>query len=682
MRSLADSIGDRHYLLQNRMEAPPARLARPLVWLGPLALLVGLATPELWATQPFGRAGELLVLGLLVAGLSWLPARLWRGAQASWALALWGVLLCVFAGPLPVLATALLALAAIAAGSLLLPRGPVGLQAVLGLLLIAGTLGWLLTLPIHNGWGYLLACVALLAIRRTQVTGTLREAASHWQSAVAATPRLATFCVIVMGLAAASCWLPTLQYDDLAYHLRLPWQLQQQGFYSPAPEHQVWAFAPWASDVVQAVTQLIAHQEARGPVNALWLLLLASGLWQLAARLDAPVAGRWLAAAVALSQPLTTALAGGMQTELPIAAALAWLFALVAGPRDGSFRFWLAMAVLCGGLAAIKTSAAVMAMVPLLWALIRHPWPSLPRIGAVFLLGLAVAGASYAHGQALAGNPVLPLLNGWFQSPYYAPTNFFDDRWHSGFSPSLLWQMSFHTDRFLEASAGGGSFVLVALLGPWLLALFNRGTRAAAIAATLVLLLPLLPLQYLRYAYPGLAVLAAVLVTAMCRVNLRHATWIAIGLCVLQLCFQGNADWTLRYGAIKQTLKVAGRDAPLFERFAPERNLAHAIRDTGGPRGNVLVLDPTKSFFAEFGTQGRTITWYSLPLSQAAAAAAQDDSGQAWRALMQDEGISDVILRSDTVTPAQRAALQLAGATHRGTVRQAEWWSLPAENTP
>ncbi len=637
------------------MEAPPAPLARPLVW-----------------------------LGLLVAGLSWLPARLWRGAQASLALALWGVLLCVLAGPLPVLATTLLALAAIAAGSLLLPRGPVGLHAVLGLLLIAGILGWLLTLPIHNGWGYLLACVALLAIRRTQVTGTLREAASHWQSAVAATPRLATFCVIVMGLAAARCWLPTLQYDDLAYHLRLPWQLQQQGFYSPAPEQQVWAFAPWASDVVQAVAQLIAHQEARGPVNAFWLLLLASGLWQLAARLGASNAARWLAAAVALSQPLTAALAGGMQTELPIAAALAWLFALVAGPRDGSFRFWLAVAVLCGGLAAIKTSAVPMAVVPLVWALFRHPWPSAPRILAVAVLGLLVGGASYVHGQVLAGNPVLPLFNGWFQSPYFAPTNFFDERWHSGFSPLLAWQMSFHTDRYVEAYAGGSSFVLVALLGPWLLALFNRGTRAAAIAATLVLvlLLPLLPLQYMRYAYPGLAVLATVLVTAMCRMNLRHATWIAIGLCVLQLCFQGNADWTLRYGAIKQTLKVAGRDAPLFERFAPERNLAHAIRDTGGPRGNVLVLDPIKSFFAEFGTQGRTITWYSLPLSQAAAAAAQGDSGQAWRALMQDEGISDVILRSDTVTPAQRAALQLAGATHRRTVPQAEWWSLPAENTP
>lgn len=665
------------------MDASAARSNPALSWLGPIALLVGLAVSrQLWQANPFGRAGELLVLGLLVAGLSWLPVRLWRGTQATWALALWTVLLCVTAGPVPVLATALLAVAALAIGGLLFPRGPVGLQLTLGLLLAAGSIGWLLTLPIHHGWSYALACVALVGLRHKALTTTLREGAQQWQQAVNASPRLAAFCVIVIGLAAAGCWLPTLQYDDLAYHLRLPWQLQQQGFYSPAPEQQVWAFAPWASDVVQAIAQLVAHQEARGPVNAFWLLLLASGLWQLAARLGASSAARWLAAAVALSQPLTTALAGGMQTELPIAAALAWLFALVAGPRDGSFRFWLAVAVLCGGLAAIKASAVPMAVMPLVWALFRHPWPSLPRILAVAVLGLLVGGASYVHGQVLAGNPVLPLFNGWFQSPYFAPTNFFDERWHSGFSPLLAWQMSFHTNRYVEAYAGGGSFVLVALLGPWLLALFNRNTRIAAIAATLVLVLPLLPLQYMRYAYPGLTVLAAVLVTALFQLNARHATWIGIGLCVLQLTFQGNADWTLHYGAVKQTLKAAGRDAPLFERYAPERSLAQALRNAGGPRGNVLLLDPSKAFFAEFGTRGRTVSWYSLPLSTAAASAAQDDSGQAWLTLLRHEGISDVILQGDTVTPAQREALRLAHAVHRGTVRKAEWWSLPAEASP
>src|SRR5690606_4940581 len=120
------------------------------------------------------------------------------------------------------------------------------------------------------------------------------------------------------------------------------------------------------------------------------------------------------------------------------------------------------------------------------------------------------------------GNPVLPLFNAWFKSPYFAPVNFFDDRWYTGFGPSLFWDMSFHTHLHDGANDGGGSFLLIALAGPWLLALIHRPTRIAALAATCVLVLPLIPLQYMRYAYPGLAVLSAVLVSAAFSVDARR----------------------------------------------------------------------------------------------------------------------------------------------------------------
>ena len=652
-------------------------MERALLWLGPVAVLIGLASPHLWEQWSPTRLTDLLLLALPVWGLAWLLGRVRRSPQANWLLVLWAVVLLVLAGPLPTLMTAVLVLAAIALGGMLLPRGPAALQGVLGILLLAGIAGWLLTLPVHYNWSYLVLCVGLVLVRRRELIDTLRGARNEWKEAVTASPRLAAFCVLVIGLAAASCWLPTMQEDDLAYHLRLAWQLQQQAFYTPSPEHQVWALAPWTSDVVHAIAQLMSGSEARGPVNMFWLLALASGLWRLCAHLGAPVPARWLAAAVAISQPMTTALASGMQTELPTAAALVWLFAMVAGPRDGSFRFWLALAVLAGGLMSIKTTSAVMAFIPLLWALFRHPWPSLPRIGAVLLVGLLIAGSSYLHAFLLTGNPVLPLFNAWFKSPYFAPVNFLDDRWYTGFGPSLFWDMSFHTHLHDGANDGGGSFLLVALVGPWLLALLHRPTRIAALAATCVLVLPLIPLQYMRYAYPGLAVLSAVLVSAAFSVDARRAAWIAIGLCVLHLGFQANAYWTLRYGAIKQAVKAAGRDEPLYKRYAPERIFAKQIRKAGGPSGNVLLLDPGYGFFAEFGTQGRNVSWYSPSLLAAANEAEKDPTGQAWIALIQRENVHDVILRNNSVTPAQREALRAAGATQRGIIKESEWWTLP-----
>lgn len=664
------------------MQAVVQRVERALIWLGPVAVIAGLASRRLWEQWPSGRLGDLLILGLAAWGFSWITARIARLPQATGVALFWLLLLLVLAGPLPVMATGLLVLAALAVGGMLLNSGPAVLQGLLGMLVVAGVAGWLLPLPIHHSWVYLLLCATLAAWRWRSWRQALAIARAGWNESIAVAPRIATFCVIVIGLAAVSCWLPTLQYDDLAYHLRLPWQLQEQGFYAPAPQYQVWALAPWLSDVVHAIAQLMSGAEARGAINAFWLLVLAGGLWRLAAHLGASVPARWLAAAVAISLPMTTALAGGMQTELPTAAALAWLFALVAGPRDGGLRFWLALAVLAGGLMAIKTTSGAMAAIPLLWALCRHPWPSLPRILLVLAAGLLVAGSSYVYGQLLAGNPVLPLFNAWFKSPYFTPTNFFDARWQTGFGPMLFWDTSFDTDRFVEAYDGGGGFLLIALAGPWLLSLVHRNTRVAALAATAVLLLPLIPLQYLRYAYPGQVVLGAILVTTLFAVDVRRAGWLAIGLCVLHLAFQANGHWMLRYGAIKQTVKAAGRDAPLFKRYAPERLLAAEIHRAGGPVGNVLVLDTSQAFFAEFGTRGRTVSWYSPPLSAAAATAGQDASGEAWAALLRREHISDVILRSETATPAQRKALQIVGATRKASVEATEWWMLPTETSP
>lgn len=80
--------------------------------------------------------------------------------------------------------------------------------------------------------------------------------------------------------------------------------------------------------------------------------------------------------------------------------------------------------------------------------------------------------------------------------------------------PAMLWNITFDTDQYLETFDGGGGFLLVALAGTWLLSFFRPQTRPAALLATSVLLLPLVPIQYLRYAYPGLVLLAIVLVTA------------------------------------------------------------------------------------------------------------------------------------------------------------------------
>jgi hypothetical protein len=404
---------------------------------------------------------------------------------------------------------------------------------------------------------------------------------------------------------------------------------------------------------------------------------MACGVWQLCRRLDASASVAWLSVALVGSLPFTASLAGGMQTELPSAAALVWLAVRVSAPRDGGMRFWVQVALLAGGLAAMKTTSAAMAAVLVLWALLRHPWPAPGRIVLVIALGLTVASSSYVFAYLATGNPVLPLFNGWFGSPYFAATNALDPRWNAGFNAALPWNLSFHTSRYDEAFDGGGGFVLVALAGAWLAAFLHRDLRALAWVSGAVLLLPLIPLQYLRYAYPGMVLLVPVAAVAASRAAPTRFAALAVALCVLNLVFQANSHWTLRTGIVKQTVLALGADAPVFAKYAPERQLAARVRAQAPAGRNVIFLAPGNPWFAELGPRGRSPTWYAPGLQAAAVVAEADASGQAWVRLFAAEQVGEIIMRPSLATPAQRRALEQLQARQRANVGDAEWWSLP-----
>ena len=315
-------------------------------------------------------------------------------------------------------------------------------------------------------------------------------------------------------------------------------------------------------------------------------------------------------------------------------------------------------------------------------------WRARDRIAWQWLLPAlvavaAVSGSSYTYAWLLTGNPVLPLLNDVFHSPYFGAYNFDDARWHAGLSADLPWRLTFDTGRHLEGWNGGIGFVLVALSGAWLVALADVRTRGLTICATLALALPLLPLQYARYTHPGMVLLVPAMVAAVARaLPPRRALWLLAGVCTLNLAFQANSQWFLHTGAVKRSLVALGRDAPLFVRYAPERLLAAALRVRAPGTGRVLVLDPAAPNHAELAGRGLTTAWYDPRLEAARFAADRDPSGAAWAALLQRERIAEAIVRPASLRPAQRAGLGLVGARRELVVGEAEWWRIPQRQAP
>ncbi len=471
-----------------------------------------------------------------------------------------------------------------------------------------------------------------------------------------------------------------MQYDDVVYHLGLPFQLQESARYAMDPTIQVWAVAPWAGDVLQGVAQVLAAGEARGALDALWLAIAAGAVFALAGALGGEATRRWWTVALLGSLPLSMSLAGGMQTELPAMAllpALAWL--VLRDQGDASPRHLFAGAILFGALCGLKTMHAAVALPLLAWAAWRHrariPWRWLPLAAAV---AIAVAGSSYAYAWSIAGNPVLPLLNATFRSPYFAASDFNDSRWQGGFDGGLPWDISFDTEHYFESFDGGFGFVLVALAGAWLLALRDPRTRGIALVAGIGLLLPLLPLQYARYLQPALVLAIPALVVACPQV--RGASTAFWALCVLNLAFATNAQWMLRTGALKHAIRELGADQPLLERFAPERALAVRLRAAGAD-GRVLLMPGSNMALAELGQRGRNMLWYSPRWQAEGLRADADPGGQAWARLLRDNRIAHVILKPVTLTPAQRAGLQRSGALLEAGTGDAELWRIP-DNAP
>lgn len=667
------------------LDAPHPRLAGWLLWTGPLALLAGLLSTPVLGTLHGGRALYLLVLALAALGLAFPIARLLRWRLASGLLLVWAAAHVFFAGPPAVLAVMLLAASALAMGSVLVPAtAPArdALSLLCGLALLAAGVGWLLPFPLHR-WEFYVPLLALPILwRRHALVALAADARAQWSHLAAAEPQLAAAAVLALGLASTGTWLPTLQYDDLAYHLGLPAQLQALGYYRMDPATQVWALAPWGSDVLHGIAQVLAGGEARGSVNLLWLCAGAMAIWALCRELAGSAVCGWLGVALYASLPLTATLAGGMQTEGPgTAVVLALALAIQAAPARGEGPWLRTIAVLAGSLLALKASSGL-ALAPLgLWLAWRwrgrRPWRALP---VALLLGVAVGGSSYTYAWLLAGNPVLPLFNGLFGSPYFAAVNFYDGNYPTGLTPAALWGMVFDSHRYYEGWAGSAGFSLVGLAGGGLLALARPAARAPALAALAVLLLPLAFIVYLRYAHPGMVLLLApMLAGAGGAVSRRGLIALALTLAALNLAFQANAYWTLRTGALKSLVQHAGDPDPLWRDYAPERVL---IRPLQARAPQARVLFGGRPYAAELAGRGFTLHWYDPALERAREDLAMADSPAALRALIAEYGFTHVLIGGKPMWPALPAQLDELGAVPEGEFGDARLWRLPPVPPP
>ena len=631
---------------------------------------VGVATSELRLAQTLTDAGTYTALAFAL-GVVAIAAALFRVNPANVLICVVGLLAAIFTGFSSLVAVGAIGLACAASGRRVASRFGVDdlfAAAFIGVFILTGAVGWLLPYKIHTRPIYMAALVVWLLIERRAIGEIVGTIFRSWQEVASRSWGWASLALIAVAISLTTAWLPSILFDELAYHLMLPAQLVELGYYRFDVATQVWAIAPWSSDIVHAMVSVLADAESRGAVNVGWFALACCALWRFGGLIGLGERWRWLGIALYASQPYISGLLGTAQVEnmlVPLTVVLASLCVKVCRDKDPNALY--AVVILAGLFASLKSSQ-VLVIAPLLLVCAPVLLKAEPRkLLAACVVALLFGSSSYVYAWYLTGNPLLPLFNGYFKSPFFQSSNFRDLRWSQGMNWRSLWDLTFDSGKYQEINVGGAGLSVLAL-SPFLLATL----RYPALRRTTIWLLIALvgmfgAIQYLRYIAPLLVVTILLALYSMDRLlSPRVGAWAITCLVIANLLLIPTSTWALKNGLLGLQLRslVKKDDSrQIVKTYAFESLVAASLLRGPLEPGSVLLADRSRPFTAQFAGRAFAESWYDPEMQAAGALADADLTGARWVELLQTKGMRYVLAPTGLPDrPALAAALD-ASAT-------------------
>jgi hypothetical protein len=355
---------------------------------------------------------------------------------------------------------------------------------------VPATAGFLLaTVHLLNATSVWLLVLALTAIQFRAVPSLwTRTAAVGKFSFDAAFPLLLTLPVVILNLIWAVA--PEIQYDANNYHLAIPRTYLESGGFVNMP----YLFQSYYSRVVEMmfIFPMALHGEAAAKLLS-FILSLVAGCCVLSLGREAfnNRVGCW-AAAYFYTTPIVSWLAGTAYADNVSAMFLAaTLLSFIKWYKTPSSNGWIPV---IGALAGMTVAAKMNAAFGLLVVIAVVFWKTFSAStwrGAVFVaLIIAITLPWFALTYHWTGNPVFPMLNGFFKSPLWPQKNTILNAATFGVGTSigslarLPFRFVFNTERFGEASPRGSGGLALLIAFPFSIVLLAQGRRAGALLGT------------------------------------------------------------------------------------------------------------------------------------------------------------------------------------------------------
>ena len=315
---------------------------------------------------------------------------------------------------------------------------------------------------------------------------------------------------------------PEISFDGLAMHLVAPTTVAWSKSWSFDPGQFTWGLMPMNADWLYSLVFELAGEPASRLLNFGVLLLLVGLLYELS--------GSMLIAAVFASTPLVLLVTGSLFVENFWTVCVLGAFACLVKYRDGRSGGILLGAALASKLLAGAYVPAIAGLY--LWHC-RHKLREAASFAGITAL---VAAPPYLTALIRTGNPVFPLFNTLFRSPFYDMTGALQDgRFVASLKLLFPYDITFHTRQYLEGLDGAVGIAWFLLLPAGLLLLLRK---QGAPAATLVLLsaglITITQPTNARYLY-GLLPFAALVMTPLAAKLSRAFPILAIAAIVMNL---------------------------------------------------------------------------------------------------------------------------------------------------
>ncbi|MDB5582201.1 MAG: Methyltransferase type 11 [Bradyrhizobium sp.] len=470
-------------------------------------------------------------------------------------------------------------------------------------------------------------------------------------------------CIVIMSFHLAMVAMPERYFDAMVSHLYIPSYISAHRAWNYDAGNYAFAYMPIGADMLYTHMFLLQGEAAARLLNYTAFLMTSLATFQIALKVSSRTSAVW-AVALLVSLPLAVIESAALFTENIVAMFItAAVLVLVAAGREFRVVHHVAIMSLMAAASVVKLHGAVVAvLLGTISVLVCLPHVRAIGLWARLVIVTLVAGLAaltpYLFAWLKTGNPVLPLFNQIFKSPYFPPVEFVDSRWIGKWSPSMLYDATFSTSKFVEAYNGALGFTFMVFLASGIAAAIVRQNRAGlfcgALGLTLVILLSA-QTQYLRYLlifFPLLTVLIGVAIEHIRQISgLRIPLAAAVGVVVLLNAYKMPAGgWIIGVSDLRACCSESVRRQTELSQI-PERVVNRVVNNLGGPMARVLYI--SNPFGALLNGTAIYSAWYNTVYGAEFATITTDEQ---FASLIARVAPTYVVLDTTGVTPLEKLA--------------------------